>query len=365
MLGAAGRLLLLLAAPALLAWGCGGPAPQPTPLDAAAPRVDDGLEALDDEAAAAARRAREAARRELPRLLPLDPAAVRWYEVRREEGARAHRAALLTAEGGGKAGSRVLLEAVGLTGPGEPTLRLWRGEDEVWLLPGGALGPEVGHAPYRAWTTDPSWDDGLEGKGRRAPMETVSTPLGELRAVRVEHARSGDVLVRHLFAPDHGLIGLEVVVRRQLRLRLDLVEVTPRGAPPGGYDASAPAALWQSVGLALRRADVDGLSRLMSPTLRGRARTSAWERVRDLAPSTRTAAPFEPTPADRVRAELGELLELDVRVRGAWAVDDDEAFAPAFVTVPGDDGAPRTVRGQVVLRWRPEGVWKWEDLRVP
>src|SRR5690606_8314264 len=107
-----------------------------------------GADHVDAEAAAAARRAREAAARELPHLLPQDE-AVRWYEVHRAGEERARRAALLTARRG-----RVFLEAVGLTAPGDPTLRLWRGKDEVWLLPGGALGPEVGHAPYRAWTAD-------------------------------------------------------------------------------------------------------------------------------------------------------------------------------------------------------------------
>lgn len=367
------RPLLVGLAPALvLLASCRG-SPDPTPLDSPAGDVKHGPgdveasgEPTDDDGAAADRRAREAARRELARLLPLDERVVSWFEVRRADRERARRVAALTMLRGNRAGAPRFLETIGLTGAAEPTLRLWRGDDEVWVLPAGALGPEVGHAPYRALTADAAWDDGPEGRGRRGPVEVVSTPLGQLRALRVDHARSGDVLVRHVFAPDHGLVGLEVVVRRESRLRLDLVEVSPRGAPPDGYDASTPSALWQSVGEALRRADVDGLSRLMSPALRRRERTSAWERVRDLAPVPTDRAAGE-SPSERVRAELGELLELDVRVHGAWTVDGDAAVASASVTVPLErgDGPPRTVRGEVVLRWRADGAWRWEDLRVP
>ncbi len=373
---------------ALALTGCSQPGEQPTPLDAHALSPGSGLEpgldagpggeAHDAEGAAAGRRAREAARRELPRLLPLEPGVVRWYEVRRAGSERPRRVALLTTPGEGRGDAGLLLEAVGLAPPGEPTLRLWRGEDEVWLLPAGALGPEVGHAPYRAWTVDTAWDDGPEGRGRRAPAELSPTPLGALRVVQVDHARSGDVLVRHVFAPEHGLVSLEVVVRRETALRLDLVEASPRGTPAGGYDASAPAACWQSVGEALRRADVDGLARLMGPALRPRLRTSAWERVRDLAPDAAARAEVAPL-AERVRHEVGELLELDVRVRGPWSVAGDEALAPAFVTPPGDGPIPRTVRGHVVLRWRPDevratgapatrptaGAWRWVDVRLP
>lgn len=360
MVAMAGAARSLLALVALLVGGCGGPpSPQPTPLEGARRDDDDGPGALPR---AADRREREAARRDLARVSPLDPTTVRWFEVRRSGHERAGRAALFTAHlGAGGPGPRVFLDSVGLSAPGEPSLRLLRGDDAVWLLPGGALGPEVGHAPYRAWTAEPAWDDGPEGKARRGAVEVVDTPLGELRAARVDHARSGDVLVRHSFAPDHGLVRLEVVVRQETRLSLDLVEVCPRGAPPGGYDASTPAALWRSVRLALRQADVDGLTWLMAPALRRRERTSAWERVRDLAPPEGPRAPGEPQH-ERVRAELGELLELDVRVRGAWAVAGNEAVAPALVRVGAEDGDRR---GQVVLRREEGGTWRWEDLRLP
>lgn len=350
------RPLLPVAALALLLAACGGP--EPAPADApAATGGEAGADHVDEDAAAAARRAREAAARELPRLLPLDD-SVRWYEVRRAGSERVRQVALLTARRG-----RLFLEAVGLTAPGTSPLRFWRGGDEVWLLPAGALGPEVGHAPYRAWSADPTWDDGPEGRGRRTAVDVVATPSGEARGVRVDHARSGDVLVRHVFAHGVGLVTLEVHVRGEVALRLDLVEVCPRGSPPVPYDASTPPALWRSVGEALRRADVDGLDRLMSPALRRRKRTSAWERVADLAPG---GPPSEAPQADRVAAALGELLDLDVRPRGAWVVDGDEATAPALVTVPDEpSGMTRTMRGQLVLRRHADGAWRWEDVRLP
>ncbi|MCW8137348.1 MAG: hypothetical protein KIT58_00410 [Planctomycetota bacterium] len=65
-----------------------------------------------------------------------------------------------------------------------------------------------------------------------------------------------------------------------------------------------------------------------------------------------------------MRAELGDLLELDVRVRAPWRVEGDEAMAPALFDAPGDDGGElRTVRGQVLLRRQPDGTWRWADLR--
>lgn len=355
------RRPLLLALVALAA--CAG-APPPSSSSSSSSPLDDvpsgGGEALglDAPEAAERRRAREAARRDLARLLPLDPGLVRWLEVRRPGRERAGVAALFVARHRG----RPYVDSVGLAEVGERGLRLWRGPDEVWVLPSGELGALLGQAPYRAWSVDPTWDDGPEGRGRRVGVEVIEVAAGEVRAQRTDHQRAGDVTVRHHFAPERGLVRLEVLVRQEPALRLDLLEVGPRGAPSGGYDAATPGALWRSVQAALRRVDVDGLAALMAPSLRRRERTSVWERVRDLAPPS-TGGDDDPL-AERVRAELGDLLELDVRVRAPWRVEGDEATAPALFDAPGDDGGElRTVRGQVLLRRQPDGTWRWADLR--
>ncbi|MCO5171360.1 MAG: hypothetical protein M9894_34085 [Planctomycetes bacterium] len=340
---------------------CGG-GPSPSPLDDLPGGGGAALD-LDGPEAVERRRAREAARRDLPRLLPLDPGVVGWFEVRRAGRERVGAAALFVAQHQVGAGRAHHVDSVGLAEVGERGLRLWRGPDEVWLLPAGALGPEVGHAPYRAWSIDPTWDDGPEGRGRRAGLEVVEVPAGRVRAQQSDHQRTGDVAVRHHLAPGRGLVRLEVLVRQETTLRLDLLEVSPRGPPEGGYDASSPAALWRSVTSAVRRLDVDGLAALMSPALRRRERTSAWERVRDLAPGSSAREVGDDRLVERVRTEVGDLLELDVRLRARWRVDGDEATAPAFFDVPGDDGTLRSVRGEVVLRRQDDGTWRWADLR--
>lgn len=345
--------------------GCeGGPEPDLAPdAELGSQAAHEAADHVDDEAAAAARRAREGARRELSRLCPVDERAVLWFEALRRGSERATLAAFFAASGG--AGAGPYLDSVGLAAPGEPSLTMLRSREEVWIVPRGALGEELGHAPYRALTPDPLWDDGTEGRGRRAAPERIETRLGPLEVVRTEHTRSGDIGVRHFFAPDRGLVRLEVVVRQETVLRLELTEVAPRERPAGGYDVASPSALWRSVREAIRRLDVEALGRLMAPELHARARASAWDRVSDLAPPYRRPPGQDPL-AERIRAEVGDLLQLDLRVRSAWAVTGDDAAATVLATIVDPATSVRRVeRGQLVLRREPEGTWRWADVRLP
>lgn len=316
---------------------------------------------VDTGATDAARRDREGARRELVRLCPVDDGVVLWFEVRRGDRERPALAAVFTAS----ARAAPYLDSVGLGAPGDPSLTILRSDEEVWIVPRGVLGDELGHAPYRALTPDPSWDDGPEGRGRRGAPEVLETRGGEVRTVRTDHTRSGDIGVRHFFAHDRGLVRLEVVVRQEVVMRLELVEAAPRERPARGYDVASPTALWRSVREAIRRLDVEALGRLMSPELHARTRSSAWDRVRDLVPSSRRPPGQDPL-AERIRAEVGDLLQLDVRLRGAWVVEGDEATASALLSVVDPDtGARRPRRGEVALGREPDGTWRWTDVRLP
>ena len=67
----------------------------------------------------------------------------------------------------------------------------------------------------------------------------------------------------------------------------------------------------------------------------------------------------------RIRAEVGDLLSLDVKVRGAWQADRRD---PTLVTAPAvvthvEDGQPR-VRAAVVVLGRHGDAWSWDDLRL-
>ncbi|MCW8137347.1 MAG: hypothetical protein KIT58_00405 [Planctomycetota bacterium] len=78
----------------------------------------------------------------------------------------------------------------------------------------------------------------------------IEVAAGEVRAQRTDHQRAGDVTVRHHFAPERGLVRLEVLVRQEPALRLDLLEVGPRRRRLADKRLGA---LWRSVQAALRR----------------------------------------------------------------------------------------------------------------
>lgn len=345
-----------LAPALLLLLGCNGAPPRPRPP------LDGGLEppSPDEEQREArpgreeddgsSRLARAAAAKVLPSLLPIDAREVQWYAVWR--GDRAAEAALFAAEG---AEGRPFLDSAGLSAPGaadgDVGLRLWPTGDELWVFPAGALGPEVGTVPYRAWAPETTWTDGADGRGRRGAPEVVETRAGQWRCVRTDHTR-GDLTIRHFFAPERGLVRLEVLVRQAPRVRLDLVEVVPRGAPAEGYDASTPQALWRSVRAAIRRADMDGFEGLVAPALRRPApRRSLSSRV----------GPEDGDPrADRVRARLDEVIALELLVRSTWTVTGDEAVAQGVIA--GDRQKGELVRVRVLLARGADGAWRWNGV---
>lgn len=350
--------------------GCGGPEEQPDARGGpAAPSGEDpdaSHEPAEDSADARAKR--EADAREVAALLPLEAGRVLWYRatttVSTPQGPAPYprEVALFTSRG---PSGEALLELVGgLTAPWD-ALCVWRGPREVGVL----LGPGGGKGAARVWTPDPAWDS---GRGRRLGWEQV----GEWRALRTEHGRAGELLLRTWLARDVGVVQLEVVVEDARALLLELVERGPRGAPGGGYDASSPGALWKSVAVALRRLDVDAFDALLGPALRRRERRTGWDEVRDLVPPAELRRPRAEARADpeasrdrelaaRIRAEVGDLLSLDVKVRGAWKADPrdpDVVTAPALVTRL--EGGEPHLRQAVVVLGRHGVAWSWDDLRL-
>lgn len=360
------RLLALLTA--LVVAGCGGPDEQPDggPPDPTREAPDASHEQAEDAVEAQARREAEA--REAAALLPLEAGRVLWYRatttVSTPEGPApyAREVALFTSRG---PSGEPVLEVVGALPAPWDALCFGRGPREVGVL----LGAGAGGGAARLWTPDPTWD---AGRGRRLGWEQV----GEWRALRTEHGRPGELLLRAWLAREVGVVQLEVVVELARALLLELVERGPRGAPGGGYDASSPRALWQSLTVALRRLDVDALDALLGPSLRQRERRTGWDEVRDLVPPAelRRARPegrADPEAARdrelaaRIRAEVGDLLSLDVRLRGAWQADPRD---PTLVTAPAlvtrlEAGEPHLRRAVVVLG-RHGDTWSWDDLRL-
>ncbi len=359
--------------------GCGGPDEQPDARGGLADPVrevpDASHEQAEDPAEVVAKREAEA--REAAALLPLEADRVLWYRatttVSTPQGPApyAREVALFTTRG--PSGETVLEVVGGLAAPWDE-LGFWRGPREVVaLLEAGAGGGSVflrGREPTarggaRLWAPDPTWDS---SRGRRLGWEQV----GEWRALRTEHGRASEQLLRTWLARDVGIVQLEVVIEDARALLLELVERGPRGAPGGGYDASSPRDLWKSVTLALRRLDVDAFDSLLGPALRRRERRTGWDEVRDLVPPAelrRARADPEVTRdrelAARIRAEVGDLLALDVRVRGAWQTDPRD---PTLVTAPAlvtrlEAGEPHLRQALVVLG-RHGDSWSWDDLRL-
>lgn len=366
-------LLLALALGALLA-GCGGPDERPD-----APVAGEEPDASHEPAqeAGEAQAKREAEAREAAALLPLEAGRVLWYRatttVSTPQGPApyAREVALFTTRG--PSGEPVLELVGGLAAPWDE-LGFWRGPREVVaLFETGAGGGSVflkGREPTarggaRLWTPDPTWD---ASRGRRLGWEQV----GEWRALRTEHGRASEQLLRTWLARDVGVVQLEVVEKEVRALLLELVERGPRGAPGGGYDASSPGALWKSVTVALRRLDVDAFDALLGPALRRRERRAGWDEVRDLVPPAELRrARADPEAARdrelaaRICAEVGDLLSLDVKLRGAWQADPRDptlVTAPALVTQL-EAGEPHLRRARVVLG-RHGDTWSWDDLRL-
>lgn len=345
----------------------------------------EGGDAGDHREAEAALAADDAARRAqdgraVARLLPIDPAHVLWFRATTTAAVGSAWTRDVALFASTFATGEPTLESIGLGVAPWDGLRLARGARDAWVIL-----PSTG-AGYRAWTPDAAWEDGrdaeevvamgagyraCQGRGRRLGWEDLDAPGGTHRALRTEHGpaagASGDV-ARHWFLPEVGLARLEVEVGGRRELLLELVEVGPRGAPRGGYDATSPAALWGSVQAALRRLDVDGVETLLAPALLRRGRRSGADQVRDLvAPGDLRRAPAQADArhlAARVQAGLGDLLLLDARLRGAWRIEGTEATAPATVTVLDAGGHPRPARAVVVLARRAVGAWVWEDLRL-
>jgi hypothetical protein len=358
--------------------GCGGQEEQPEahPARPSGEGPDASHESAEESAEARAKR--EADAREVAALLPLEAGRVLWYRatttVSTPQGPAPYvrEVALYTTRG---PSGEALLELVGGLAAPWDALCFWRGPREVAALhEGGGSVFLHGREPTarggtRLWTPDPTWD---ANRGRRLGWEQV----GEWRAMRTEHGRAGEQLLRTWLARDVGVVQLEVIVEETRVLLLELVERGPRGAPGGGYDASSPGALWKSLTVALRRLDVDAFEALLGPALRQRERRTGWDEVKDLVPPAELRRPRAEARADpeaardrelagRIRAEVGDLLSLDVKVRGAWRTDPRDptvVTAPALVTHL-EAGAPH-LRQAVVVLGRHGDRWSWDDLRL-
>ncbi len=292
-------------------------------------------------------------------LFPLKGGRVYWYRalIRPGNGPEQVREVALVSMWDRDAGTH--LETVGL-GEANTALRFVVGQraknaNTLYVLPAG-----LGDAAYS-----------ISLLSQREELRRIQI-LGRTWETILVERRVGSSRMRHWLAPNQGLVRYDVEIQGEVVLSLELVEELRQGPPPAGYACSTPDDFWRAYQTALRRFDIQGVSRLLRPALLRRLTWPVGGGLDDFGPDKdllrKARATLRPQEVlqDQIRSIMPDLLAVELRPTGPWALTTDGdrqlATAPAQL-VAWVDGKREEGEAELVLSSTAKGHWQLEAFR--